>query len=265
MRYATTLVAIAPSASVPYTRCSGLASAALMAASAVCLGEGPAIEVQLIPIDPAVVTSARSGLVMEVPWEEGQVVEEGQLVARLDGRQSELEAQRARTEYEVKQFQAEGDVDIRHAEKAFALALSELARGETINARVAGSVSVREIESLKLGVEKAKLAVEQSRRNRQVLRLEATLKKIEADIAELKVEQGRLLSPISGVVTKAHKQTGSWVEAGDAVLEITPVDTLRAEGFLSEDLAAQTPRGAPVTLVVESPAVGSFTLPGKLC
>ncbi|MHC4585304.1 MAG: HlyD family efflux transporter periplasmic adaptor subunit [Planctomycetota bacterium] len=51
------------------------------------------------------------------------------------------------------------------------------------------------------------------------------------------IEQGKVISPISGVVVKGDlkRQIGAPVKTGDVLFEVTPLESLRAELLVPED------------------------------
>lgn len=222
------------------------------------------VEVQLIPLDTSVVAAARSGLIATVKVEQGQAVAEGDLAAELDSGNARLEAERAKTEVSVARKKAEDDIPIRHATKTRDLARTELARAQSINRRAPGSVAQREIDALMLTSERADLAIEQAKQEREVAALELELKEIASRIAELNVSQHQLRAPVAGVVVEVHKRAGEWVESGDGVLEVTPTNLLRAEGFLDPSSAAKLRRGAPAMLQIETPGGRAVEVEGRV-
>lgn len=227
-------------------------------------GNEVAVEVQLIPLEPSIVAAARSGLIEKVLVEQGQLVSGGDLVVELDSRKASLESQRAKTDLQVARFKAEDDIPVRHAEKSMALAKTELKRAEVINERIKGSISQREIDALRLTSERAALAVEQAEREHEVAILELQLMTIAHEMTVLDVRQHRLQAPIGGVVVEVHKKAGEWVESGEGVLEVVPVDRLRAEGFAAASDAMRIGRGAPAVLQIEAAGGGEEKINGRV-
>lgn len=58
------------------------------------------------------------------------------------------------------------------------------------------------------------------------------------DLLNYLIEQGRIISPISGAVVKGDlkRQIGAPVKKGDVLFEVTPLESLRAELLVPEDL-----------------------------
>lgn len=58
------------------------------------------------------------------------------------------------------------------------------------------------------------------------------------DLLNYLIEQGKIISPISGVVVKGDlkRQIGAPVKKGDVLFEVTPLESLRAELLVPEDL-----------------------------
>ena len=58
------------------------------------------------------------------------------------------------------------------------------------------------------------------------------------DLLNYLIEQGKIISPISGAVVKGDlkRQIGAPVKTGDVLFEVTPLESLRAELLVPEDL-----------------------------
>lgn len=87
-------------------------------------------------------------------------------------------------------------------------------------------------ESYRLRVKSAHVAVAQAESSKRVVLLESRIRKEEAALAALLVEQHRVRSPIQGVVVEVNRRVGDWVEMGESVARVIRIDRLRAEGFL---------------------------------
>jgi RNA polymerase sigma factor (sigma-70 family) len=156
--------------------------------------------------DAATVRSGQD-LLKYRPLREGDVVKEGQPLARLDDRLARIELERAEVKLAAAQAEAraakaaldEADAHVETAQKLFE---RKILSGEELRSKVFARNKYRE---------------------------EAAARKDGAKLAELGVRRARILlemheirSPVAGVVRRILRSPGEGVKALDAVVEITP-------------------------------------------
>ena len=217
--------------------------------------EKPTLRVESVvlrPLRAAEVPAQQTGLLQTIVVEEGQLVEAGQLLASLDARQAELAVARAQLEYAQAEAKAKNEVSILYADKALEVAKAELRRSRESIDKFAKSISQSQLDVERLTVEKLTLERKQAEHELELERYGVQLKQAEIDTAQLQLGQHKLQAPFSGRVVLIRGRMGEWVEVGDRVLRLVAVDQLRAEGFLSGDLASAELVGKPVTLRVTS-------------
>lgn len=194
------------------------------------------------------VPAQEAGVLGDVMVKEGDLVEAGTLVARLDDSITKLELARAESELEVARDLAENDVSIRFSKKALAVAEAELRRANESVAAFQKAVSQTELDRLRLFAEKTGLEVEQAERNRHAAQLQARVKESELRLAAHKVERRQVKSPLSGVVVQVNRRPGEWVEPSETILRMVRVNRLRAEAFVPRDLIEPNMVGCKVLL-----------------
>ncbi|MBW7991080.1 MAG: HlyD family efflux transporter periplasmic adaptor subunit [Planctomycetes bacterium] len=71
----------------------------------------------------------------------------------------------------------------------------------------------------------------------QIAQANSAKSQAQIDLFNYLIEQGKVISPISGVVVKGDlkRQIGAPVKTGDVLFEVTPLESLRAELLVSED------------------------------
>jgi len=223
------------------------------------------IESVLVTIlEKADVPARDAGLLTTLNVREGDLVEEGQVIAVLDNTVAKIERDRAAVELELAAEKATNDVKVRFAEKAFAVSQAELKRAQESVDKFRKAVSQTEMDRLKLTMEKTELEIEQAQREQQEAKLESRAKEHEARLADEVLKRRAIIAPISGVVVQVARSKGEWVQPGDAVLRIVRVDRLRAEGFADARQVNRHLAGRTVTLttVVADEKPQAFT--GKL-
>jgi multidrug efflux pump subunit AcrA (membrane-fusion protein) len=203
-------------------------------------------------IEDADVSASETGLLSLLAVKEGETVEEGMPLAKIDDRDAKLVRARAETELTVARTIANNDVKIRYAKLSVAVANSELARATESNAKFPKSVSQSEIDRLKLLADKAVLEIEQAELEQQQAKLSLQIKQHEFDRATLALERRTITAPFPGMVVQWKKQRGEWVEPGVPVMRLIRLNRLRAEAFVSSQQLPANLVGRQATFLVNS-------------
>lgn len=169
------------------------------------------------------------GLVLTLAVEEGDRIEQGEVIARLDTTLAEIaiEAQEA-------QVQAQHAV-IQQIEVELAQARRDEQRIRDLTDRAASNET------------------ELDRARTAVLRLEAQLARARADLraAEVRLTDARqrvsdmtITAPFSGHITRKSTEIGQWLGRGDEVVELTSLERIEARLDVPEKLIAHLREGS---------------------
>ena len=189
----------------------------------------------------AALAGSRMGILQDLDVAEGDVVEQGQIVATLRDEQ----AQQALA---IAQKEMSNSVELRLYKKISELATLEYSKAVELNRSIPGGFSDLDIKKLRLAAEKSVLQIEQA----DFLQQMAALRKKEAEVI---LESYRITAPFSGVVLQVHKQQGEAIGNGEVVVEIANFDTMRVEGFIPVTSSEKIQPGAIV--VVDVAGMGS--------
>ena len=184
-------------------------------------------------VESADIPAAVDGILQRVNVREGDIVDVGAALARIDDMQARIRASQATVEAGIAAQAAENDLGIQLGQKTFDLAATELQRAHDVNRGFANSVSDRELNILRLSRDKAELELQQAKINQQEAVLKHQLKLSELELAKNEAEKHQIRAPLPGMVVSVYKRPGEWVSAGDAVVRIVRVDRIRAEGFVA--------------------------------
>ncbi|NCF09056.1 MAG: biotin/lipoyl-binding protein [Gammaproteobacteria bacterium] len=188
-----------------------------------------------------------AGVVTEVPAREGQRFTTGTLLLALDSRdfapgvaQARAELADLEAQLDAERLRVRADRTALEQERVL-LALAEAAveRAQRLKSRELGSDTALDDASSTLGRQRlavttrrlavdsadARLAQLEARRSRQQATLEAT---------ELALERSRVVAPFDGIVATVHVAPGDRVQAGNALLEIYPVDALEVRARVAQ-------------------------------
>ena len=215
-------------------------------------------------IEQADVPAREAGVLAAVNVREGQMVEEGEVLAQIVDTEARIAADRAEIEREIAAKNAENDVNIRFARKSVEVARAELQRSDESIQKYPKSISESEMDRLRLVVQRAELEVEQAEHEFQIAGFTRKIKENECRSADAKVERHRITAPISGVVVQVNRRPGEWVEPGERVVRILRLDRLRAEGFLKAEYHNGDFGDWQATLTVDLPGRPGEELPGEV-
>ena len=213
----------------------------------------------LRPETTANVVPKVSGRILSILVDEGQVVEENQLLAVLDDAVLQLQAQQARAAWEAAESQyAKSIQGARPEEIDNAQASLDQARQELETARVnfertqnlyeAGTISQSRYEETRSAYTGAQTQVENAERSLNLLRegaraediqtarsqAEASLRQYE--LAQLQVSYAEVRSPVRGRVAAVHSDEGNLAGPGTALFSIISDGTIFARIPVPEGL-----------------------------
>lgn len=230
---------------IPYSsRFSGwLPGGALRILALLVIPAATAVGADELVVESAVLTLSQqadvpgreAGLLTELLVREGQPVNAGDVLARLDDSAEKLACHRAAIELERIQKVAGNDIKVRLAKKELEIAESEWNRARQSAERFDRSVTSAELDRLRLSVERATLAVEQETTDVETARLAVRISENELEAATERLRRRQITTPITGTVVALQRRLGEWLEAGQPVARVIATDRLRAEGFLDAD------------------------------
>jgi len=175
------------------------------------------------PYRDVLLSSEVAGRIAEIAFREGDRVEEGDLILRLEDRVEELEVQRRQAVYN-------NQAELMAARERLALLRDELEATRALAERT-GSVSREELNRKQLETVLGQLEID---------RLEQTqsLQLIELRIAEERLAQKRITAPFSGVVAQLPLDEGESVQPNQPAMRL--VEDERA--FLVVNVPAERAR-----------------------
>jgi macrolide-specific efflux system membrane fusion protein len=199
------------------------------------------------------VPARQEGVLQAVVVQEGQLVEEGEVLAQIDHEEAQLAVERAKLELGIALKKTKEDHDLRTAEEEHRVAANNLRRAEQSKAKFDRSISAADIDQYQLQEKTAAIDIERARFNLEIAELTRDLRKNALSMAEKVLQRHGIRAPIRGVVVDVKRRCGEWVKPGDALLRILRIDRLRADGYVLAGAVQVDLKGAPVTLVVDLP------------
>ena len=239
------------------------------------------------------------GRIVDLKVDEGTRLMQGDIIAVLDARDTELQIQRAKADRagasaqlrlveagsrveDIRQAQAQVDAaraEVTTIEAELKSAQLDLDRFETLLKANAGSVKQRDDAKARVdvAVERARAAKERERAAREALaRLQKGSRPEEIDAArarvaaadaqiaifEKSVRDASVVAPVAGVVTQKLVDAGEIVARGTPLVVITDLDHAWANLFVPEPVIPRVKLGQPATVRTDAggqPISGTVT------
>ena len=108
------------------------------------------------------VAAQEAGILTEIDVREGDPIEEGDLLAKINDSKAQMAKLVAEAEHKVALAEAESDVSVRYSEKAYEVAKADHDLHAWANKKQPNSTPKAEMMKLKLGAEKGKLEIEKA-------------------------------------------------------------------------------------------------------
>ena len=213
----------------------------------------------------AKVPAREGGVLLELRVREGDTVQSGEVIARIDDSQPRFEKRKAKAEHDQALAKAESDVDVRFSVASERVAAAEFEKAQLANEKLEGSVTRVELDRLELNERKAELQIEQAELERRMTALAADSKSVEVEAAENAIERRTITSPLDGTVVQVFPHEGEWMQPGDPLARVVRTDRLRVEGYV--DSARWDPeqvRDRPVTVTVTFADARSESFEGRI-
>ncbi len=206
-------------------------------------------------VNKSTYATARPGIIAELPFEEGDRVEPGNLVVRL---RDEV----ALTNLKLRQQQADMETPVLIAKQdrtATEMELNDKLNANRIFRTTFGNQTdpppfpKSEIERLRIIGEAKKLQVQQAEE-------ELALSQVAAEQAEAELQTYRVHAKFTGMVTRLEKHVGEAVNLGDEIITIVDTSRVRVEGKLPYADARRLQVGDPIRVQLVFPEERSAEL-----
>ena len=191
------------------------------------------------------------GRIAAVLADEGDTVEAGQIVARMDTQT--LEAQLRNAEAKIREEQdnkrtAQADVVVKQAE--FTYAGKQYARSKELVVRGAVSQQEADVDLARMQASQAALLGARA----QVVRSQSAIDAAQAEAERLQaeIEDSVLKAPISGRVQNRLAEPGEVLPAGGKVLTLLDLSDVYMYIFLPEPIAGKVPLGSQARIVLDA-------------
>ncbi|MBN1488578.1 MAG: efflux RND transporter periplasmic adaptor subunit [Phycisphaerae bacterium] len=229
----------------------------------------------VLPMRRSVLGAQIAGLVQELLVEEGDRVEQNQVVCTLRDTTTRLELERAKaTLASLDAYLAELEAGTRaeelrrikaQAEEAKAMLTKwQLERQRIAELERQGVATMKEINDTQADLLAAEQRYEQAvalrdeavagPRAEVVLRARHVAEAQRVDAARLEDELGktRIRAPFTGYVTAKHTEVGEWIQTGGPVVEVVELDSVKVRFDVPESAVSYAQIGRPVPIRIDA-------------
>lgn len=183
-------------------------------------------------IDDVEVPAERPGVLQSLAVKEGDYVAAESVLGQLDEQLAKLAHRTAAAEAATAKTKAANELETEYATAEHNTREAEYRISLTANQKQPHSVSVVELEKLRLAAEQARIKIAVSMYERRLRDTEAEAFTAKADQAEVDVARRKIRAPVAGEIVELFYRPGEWVEPGKPVLRLVRLDRLRVEGFV---------------------------------
>lgn len=172
------------------------------------------------------------GFIESLSVEEGDQVNEGQVIGRFDDRLQ-------RVELEIQEEKVKNDVNIKYAEAQHDVAAMAETKLKAVNDLV--PTTVPELEIVQAGLEKRRTVLQKEQAEHQ-----RDLDGLELKRARLLLDHHGIHSPATGKVYRILRRPGEPVRQGETILTILRTDRFRVEAEVAAKDYSRIRKGQPV-------------------
>lgn len=209
------------------------------------------------------VAAKAEGTLMELRFEEGKTVSEGDVLAVIDDTAAALALELKMAEEKEAVLNAANDVNLEDAKNAEELASAESEAYKEL--RREGAIPYWEMEKKRLEAKRAELRIELAEMQKKIAEVQMIAKRSERKIAEFELTRRQVPAPATGFIEARIAQLGEWVQPGTPIATLIQMDRLRVEGDLDAlRYRNKVRQGTPVKVTIYSESENAIQIEGKL-
>lgn len=204
-------------------------------------------------VDEVELPASEAGVLLFLGVKEGAVVAKGDVIARIDDREAQVQKLIAVQKFNAAVARFKDEID-----EMYARAAAEVAKAEyeeklaASQSRVGAVVTESEVRKAKLDAQRSALAIDKAVKDRELAKYDALVAQEEMKAADMAIEKRTITAPFDGEVRRVVRDESEWANPGDPILEIVRYDILKVDGYI--DLKEYDPAeiaGREVTVTVE--------------
>ncbi len=195
--------------------------------------------------------ATESGVITYLGVKQGSNVQSEDLIAKIDDRVAQQAFNVANYALQAAEARAEDDIEIIYSTAAAKVAREDWIELEKANEAVNKVVPEADLRRAKLDYDRAKLGIAKAKKDKDLAGLDAQTKKAELEASQLGIDMRQVQAPFDGQVVEILREEREWVQAGEPILRLIRLDTLKVEGYINyKDFDPSEIDGCEVTVKV---------------
>ena len=189
------------------------------------------------------IAASMPGEIAHVDVKEGQSIGLGGSLVRLGDELARAELIATQRAFDGAEIQAGNDVDARFASRTLDVRIREYEQSVAANRKFARTVSETELDRLRLVVDQSRLGIEQAEHEQRVAMALAGEKQAIVEAAAVRLRKHAVIAPHAAQVADVFVQVGQRMDAGEPLVRLIDLETLKVECLVDAELARQTAAG----------------------
>lgn len=204
------------------------------------------------------VPAEEAGVLEELNFKEGDLVEQGAVLGVIDKTDAELAVQVAKREYIAAYKTAKNQLRVDAGIMAYKVAKAEFEASIEANKRTPNVIPKTDVRRQRMEAERAKMQSMLAVEELKIAEQDAWAKHGNFKRAEAATKRRTITSALNGVVVKRNKFEGEWVQPGETVMRIVQMDRFYVEGSIDgKQFARHSMKGRPVKITVSLTGEGN--------
>jgi multidrug resistance efflux pump len=209
------------------------------------------------------VAAKAEGTLMELPVEEGDTVNQDDVLAVIDDTAAALALELKKAEEKEAILNAANEVNLEDARNSEELATAEAKAYKEL--RDQGAIPYWEMEKKRLEAERARLRIDLAVMQKKIAEVQMIAKRSERMIAEFELTRRKVTAPATGFIEARIAQLGEWVQPGSPIATLIQMDRLRVEGDIDAlRYPGQVLQGTAAEVTIYSESEKAIKMNGKL-
>ena len=225
----------------------------------------PEIDALITAADVVKLPAREAGVLVHLGVDEGDIVRANQKIGQIDDSEVKIQKNAAYYGAQAAWMKSEDKVEIEFQKISAEVYRKEYERMVETERQAARSVTASEIALAKLKWDQALLGTEKTMYDQKIAKVDYQAKRAELSAAELALQRRIITAPFDGVVEEIFRKQDEWVTAGDPILHLFRLDTMKVVGVVdSTQYDPHEIQGCEVTVVVPMARGREETVRGRI-
>jgi multidrug efflux pump subunit AcrA (membrane-fusion protein) len=226
----------------------------------------PEIDALITAADVVKLPAREAGVLVHLGVNEGDIVRANQKIGQIDDSAVQIQLKAAEYGAQAALQKSQDDVEIQFQKASALVWKDEYEELQQSNRLASRSVTDSDVRQAKLKWDQARLGTEKTTKDQQLAVFDYHAKRAEVAAAKHAIQQRIITAPsFDGVVEEIFRKQDEWVTAGDPILHLFRLDTMKVVGVVdSSKYDPHEIQGCEVTVVVEMARGRQETVRGRI-